>query len=447
MSGSYDFYTTGSLDSYGSELYTTIGIYEGNSCDDTEEIKCKISGRLRGSELEGGTTYRIKVGANVDDGSLILSVKPTPPSPSNDACVGAIPIDPRSGVVSVTGDITDAFLDTALEGTCFSLDESSGLWYKIDNSAGDVLGIIASTCGEDTTFDSKISIFKGDDCGSTLECVGWVDDSPDDGCGLSSKISFLANEATTYWILVHGFGSSYGNFSLSVDSVASFLSLIDADSDSAIELLGDFVNYGSIRTPSLNIEASFSVDLPVESVRLTFDNPKRSFCKGTAPFSVFGDSNGNYFGKSLLVGSHLVTATAFSEANCQGTASSELSQSFEVLGCSTYFTIYDATNSSTFVYLDPFSDTQVPSLPCELNIEAGFYCGFEVDGVRMELRDTSSDTVVSSRTDMVPPYFLFGDSNNNIASSSIAPGTYSITVWIDGIQHLPLNFTVVDACF
>jgi hypothetical protein len=211
--------------------------------------------------------------------------------------------------------------------------------------------------------------------------------------------------------------------------------------------LGDYVNYGSIRTPNLNIEASFSNDVSVGSVQVTFDNPKRSFCKGTAPYSVFGDSNGNYFGKSLPVGPHLVTATAFADASCQGTASAELRQSFEVLGCSLYYQVYDATNSSSFFYLDVGFDNLVPSLPCDLNVEASVYCGFDVDGVRLELRDTSTNAVVSSRTDMVPPYFLFGDSNSNIASGSIAPGSYSLTAWIDGIQHPPLNFTVVDSCF
>jgi hypothetical protein len=439
-SGSYDFSTTGSLDSYGSEIYGTIGIFEGGSCEEAEEIKCDVNKRLRGAKLEGGVTYRIKVGSFTDDGTLILTVKQTPPPPPNDSCVGAIPIDPLSGAVVVHGDISDA-IGNELENTCFTLDESSGVWYKIDNTNGDVFGIIASLCNEDTTFDTRISIFKGDDCAGTLKCVASVDDSPDEGCGLSSKISFLANETTSYWILVHGFGSSFGNFTLNVESVTSFLTLIDAESDSVIELLGDFVNYLSTPSPNLNIQASFSNDLPVESVRITFDNPKRSFCTGTAPYTVFGDSNGIFFGKPIPVGPHLVTAAAFAEADCQGNAGTTLSQRFEVLGCSIYFNFLDPSNStSNVVYLEIDIEVEVPSLPCDLNIEAGVSCGFEVEGVRLELRDTLTNTVVSTRTDMVPPFFVFGADN-------IVPGAYSITAWIDGIQHPSLNFTVIDACF
>jgi hypothetical protein len=447
-SGSFDFVTTGSLDAYGSELYTTIGIFEGDSCEQAEEIQCKASGRLRGVLLEGDVTYRIKVGASTDDGTLILTVKPTPPPPPNDSCVGAIPIDPQSGAVVIMGDVTDAVLDSALENTCFTLDEQSGVWYKIDNTNGDVLGIIASTCDEGTTFDTRISIFKGDDCSGALTCVGSVDDSPDVGCGLSSKISFVANETTSYWILVHGFGSSYGNFTLNVKSVSSFLTLIDADSDSSIDVLGDYVSYGSIPASSLNIQAIFSNDLSVESVRLTFDNPRRSFCQGTAPYSVFGASNGNFFGKPIPVGTHLVTATAFAESNCQGNAGTTLSQSFEVFGCFIDFSFLDASNLPIYYYLEVGLDNELPSLPCNLNIEASVYCGFDVGGVRLELRDTLTNAVVSARTDMVPPFYVFGsDSNGNIATGSIAPGSYSITAWVEGIQHPPLNFTVVDACF
>jgi hypothetical protein len=72
--------------------------------------------------------------------------------------VGAFPIDPRSGAVVATGDISDAILDIDLENTCFTLDEASGIWYKIDNMAGDVLAINASTCDKGRNFDTKYSI-------------------------------------------------------------------------------------------------------------------------------------------------------------------------------------------------------------------------------------------------------------------------------------------------
>ena len=442
-SGSYDFSTTGSLDPYGVELYTTIGIFEGDSCAAIEEMKCQASGlRLRGAELVGGTTYRIKVGCFTEEGTLILTVQPTPPPPSNDACVGAIPV--VSGE-SITGDTSNAILDNDLENTCGSFDDASGVWYKIDNTNGNVLGVIASTCDEGTTFDTKISIFKGDNCGA-LQCVDSVDDTLE--CGLSSIIGFLANEPTTYWILVHGFGSSTGTFTLTVDSAANFLTLIDSKTNGVIELLGDVVDFSFVPSSLLNIGASFSSDddAPVESVRMTFDNPPRSFCDEAAPYSVFGDSNGNYFDGDIRIGSHLVTATAFAQSGCQGTAGTELSQSFEVVGCGIYFDIYDARDESLFSFLD--WGIEVPSLPCEVNIEALAYCGFPVGAVRMELRNAATNTVVTTRTETVPPYFLFGDDNQgNIASGSIAPGAYSIQAWIDGIEHPSLNFTVADACF
>jgi hypothetical protein len=442
-SGSYDFSTTGSLDPYGYELSTSIGIFEGLSCDDVDEIECKGGDRLRGAELQSGTTYRIKVGAFADYGTLILTVKPTPPPPPNDSCVGAISIDPRSGAVVANGDTFDAILDSELENTCFTLDAASGVWYKIDNTVGDVLAITASTCDEGTNFDTKITIFKGDVCGSALECVGSVDDSS--ACGLSSEISFLANEPTTYWILVHGYGTSAGNFTLTVDGVSNFLTLINSETNGAIELLGGAVDYSLIQSSKLNIQASFGNDISVESVQVTFDNPARSFCEKDVPYSIFGDLNGNFFDKKLPLGPHLVTASAYAQSGCQGPVSTVLSQSFEVFGCGLYFDVYDASDDSVVFYLE--EGIELPSLPCDVNIEAIVYCGFDVEGVRLELLDTATDTVISTRTETVAPYFLFGDTNGNISPGAIAPGAYSITAWIDGIQHPSLSFTVVDGCF
>lgn len=428
---------------YESFLYTTIGIYEGDSCEALEEMKCQPGGtRLGQVELVAGTTYRIKVGVFAEEGSLLLTVQPTPPPPPNDECVNAIPV--TSGIV-ITGDTTNAFLDNELEQACGGYDEASGVWYKYDNANGDVFSIIASTCDEGTTFDTKISMFKGDDCG-TLQCIGSVDDVYGKECVLSSILAILADEATTYWILVHGFATSTGNFTLTVDSSSDFFVLVDGETNNVTHVLGDIVDYSAsyMLSPMINIQAIFSDDPPVESVRMTFDNPPRSFCKGTPPYSVFGDSNGNFFGKAIPIGLHAVNATAYAESDCQGAEVAMLSQSFEVVGCSLYFQYYDASNSSSYLESE---DIALSGWPCDVNIEAVVYCGFTVGGVRMEFRDTSTNTLILTRTEMVPPYFLFGvDTDGDIATGSIPPGDYSITAWVDGIQHSPYNFSVVGSC-
>lgn len=107
--------------------------------------------------------------------------------------------------------------------------------------------------------------------------------------------------------------------------------LIDPKSDQSLGELGTVVNYTSLKTKSnlLNIEAKFIK--PYKSVRVTFDNPKRSFCEKAAPFSVFGDERGNFHGEAIPLGSHVVTAIPYVENNCNGSPGNKLSQKFVVV--------------------------------------------------------------------------------------------------------------------
>ena len=67
----------------------------------------------------------------------------------------------------------------------------------------------ASTCNG-AGFDTQISVFKGS-CGS-LECV----DGNNDACNSQSLISWSTTQGELYYILVHGFNSASGDFSLQV---------------------------------------------------------------------------------------------------------------------------------------------------------------------------------------------------------------------------------------
>lgn len=71
----------------------------------------------------------------------------------------------------------------------------------------------ASTCGQETTFDTRISIYRGEDC-QELECVI----SDDNGCGFQSSAYWFSNKGETYYILVTGnLFSSFGDFALRIE--------------------------------------------------------------------------------------------------------------------------------------------------------------------------------------------------------------------------------------
>ena len=57
------------------------------------------------------------------------------------------------------------------------------------------------------TFDTALSIQGPDVCGAVIECN-------DDFCGLQSELTFYAPMDATYLIVVDGFGSGAGNYTL-----------------------------------------------------------------------------------------------------------------------------------------------------------------------------------------------------------------------------------------
>ena len=84
---------------------------------------------------------------------------------------------------------------------------SGGLIYTI-SVVGDKLATLLS-CNDETNFDTKIKVFQDSVEGS---CVA----GNDDACGLRSRVTFDAVETETYIIIVTGWDSLEGTFTLLV---------------------------------------------------------------------------------------------------------------------------------------------------------------------------------------------------------------------------------------
>jgi len=84
-----------------------------------------------------------------------------------------------------------------------------GIWYTITGTGGN---ITASLCG--SAYDTKIRVYTGNCVG--LVCTG----GNDDFCGLQSEVTWTSTLATTYYILVHGFGAGQGAYTLTMTCVA-----------------------------------------------------------------------------------------------------------------------------------------------------------------------------------------------------------------------------------
>ena len=123
-----------------------------------------------------------------------------PPPPANDLCAGALPINCGQ---TIAGSTASATIDAGA-GTCVTaLNTAPGVWYTF---AGDGSTTTLSLCG--SGYDTKIGVFSGSCAG--LTCVT----GNDDFCGLQSQVTFTANIGTTYYVLVTGFGTNSGAFTL-----------------------------------------------------------------------------------------------------------------------------------------------------------------------------------------------------------------------------------------
>jgi hypothetical protein len=123
----------------------------------------------------------------------------------NAYCSGALPIACGG---SVTGNTEDGLVASA--PTCGAANiTTNGLWFTF---TGDGQDVTLSTC-IGTNFDSKISVFTGS-CTSP-SCMAGSDDAPD--CpGNTSQVTIHTLTGTSYFVLVHGYDQSQGDFTLTM---------------------------------------------------------------------------------------------------------------------------------------------------------------------------------------------------------------------------------------
>ena len=460
LTGEYEFSTEGTYAVtnaanddffFVEDLLAVVGVYEGNTCDDIEAIKCARPPSKVRTDLTAETKYYIKVGISraFRGGTLRLIVRPAPPAPSNTKCVDAITLDPIKPNL-ITGDITNALIDeAAISCADITFGFNKGLWYKYTNTLSTQVSATISTCYDDTDFDTIISVFEqnGTDC-DALSCIWFVDDV-NGACGTKAVYSFFPSPLTTYFILIQGFEGSEGNFTLGFTASENYFVLIDADRDRIIEPIGGTVDYSSV-TSNLNIQAVFSDESVIGSVLVKFDDPAISFCEEFPPFSVFWDTEGDYFAANpvIPIGPHTVSATSYAQDGCSGTVGATLSKDFEVVGCYVDYTVYDVNTLSPvyYMYANNFFIFDVDPMPCDVNIQVSAFCGSNIETVQIELRNTATGEIVASNTEMEIPYYLFGNIGDTVTAGSIVPGSYTISATVDGLKYDTVAFTVRNVC-
>ncbi|HUR66985.1 MAG TPA: T9SS type A sorting domain-containing protein [Chitinophagaceae bacterium] len=184
----------------GSAYDTKIDVYTGNCgalvCVGGNDDFCGLQSQFSWATTLG-TVYRIRVhGFGGATGAFTLNIAC---QPVNDACSGAININCGQ---SINGTTVGGSIDVV--PFCGFAVSTSGVWYTFIGSGGVET---VNTCAA-FSFDTRIDVFSGT-CGS-LVSVGCNDDF----CGVGSQVTFPTTAGTRYYILVHGFGSATGTFTL-----------------------------------------------------------------------------------------------------------------------------------------------------------------------------------------------------------------------------------------
>jgi hypothetical protein len=134
--------------------------------------------------------------------------------------------------------------------------------------------------------------------------------------------------------------TSTSNVTINVTTVpvgpaVTSLTLIDADADQPIPgyenlVNGAVIDLATLPTSNLNIRANTTGSFG--SVKFEMDGNANFRNESSAPYALFGDTQGNYNGVHIAVGAHTVTATTYSNKNGTGTAGGGVSVSFTVVG-------------------------------------------------------------------------------------------------------------------
>jgi hypothetical protein len=129
--------------------------------------------------------------------------------------------------------------------------------------------------------------------------------------------------------------SATQKLSISVDSetssgpgIVSRINLIDASADT---IVGEILNNGVIDLSKLPSSASIEVVSSAASVVMTLTGPiSRTQSESAAPFALFGDSAGNFAGRTFPEGSYSLNIRAYSQVKAGGDLLEEKTVNFKI---------------------------------------------------------------------------------------------------------------------
>lgn len=242
------------------------------------------------------------------------------------------------------------------------------------------------------------------------------------------------------------------------------IGLYDADTNNLItELQGnEEILASTIAGRSLTIAASVPTNSPladrVESIFLNFNNGQITQTENIEPYALFGDSNGDYNGSSLPVGSNTIELSLYSQNRLQGDFLGAINRSFKIIDdisgepSDLSVGLFDADTDTLITTVQNGDQILVSELAGKSLTLAAFIPDGSIfsDQVESILFNLNNGQV--TQTENVEPYALFGDNQGDYNGGIIPVGHNTITFDLysqnklqgDLLGTISRSFTIVD---
>ncbi len=267
-----------------------------------------------------------------------LSISPDQPTISGVIGSDAYMSSPYPVVVTATNTDSQEQFTISFAWTVFNeLDIQVQPIMEMESREGDLIEFSVSATGGLEVEDFQY-VLSGQPAGISISNTGQISGTLADGS--SQGGNGAGNYSPQVTVSKPSSGPVEISFSWQVDSREEGVDrivLVNADAEEDILEITDQLEIAQDRVQgiNLNVRADTNPEV-VGSVRLELQGPVTgNRIENVAPYALFGDLSGDYFGELLPLGNYTITVVAYSEPNQQGQAYPELVKSFSIVNTPT----------------------------------------------------------------------------------------------------------------
>ena len=346
--------------------------------------------------------------------------------PANDECAAPIAVNCDDTVGGSTAGATDSGGNS---------NAANDVWFSYTGS-GAAEDVTLSLCG--SGYDTLIRVY--DDCSVTAEAQVAAND---DSCGVQSVVTFASDGSTTYNIMVEGFGTSSGAFTLEVTCATNVPAPANDECANAIPLALDTPENGT--TAGATDDSTGNVD----------DTTCESFSfKSDVWYTFVAPADGSVGIQTTITGtSDQANVAVYSSTDCSQLDADSLY--CESDGAGENFEATGLTSGNTY-YIRVWSDGVAPPPPTNGRIEGEFVIlvsdaalsttSFESNefeyypnpvkntltfNAQNEIKNISVFNILGQQVLKVAPNAL----TSNLDMSSLQDGAYFVEVSINGVTE------------